>query len=213
MAKSEAAKAMDDLQSQLRPFLKEHGFRVQARTCNRTTVDGLTHVINFQMGRFDPPGTSYIPWFRKNLYGKFTMNIGIYVPEVGLAEFHLSARTFIQEPYCCIRVRLAQLSGAHDVWWQLPANKTTINDIRGRIEQDALPFFARCENRDAVLRELERGTGTLKPRIAQAIILAQRGEAERERELLQAQAKSAPAGHRDYVQQIAEHLNLGRIAQ
>ncbi len=213
MAKSEPAKAMDDLQSQLRPFLKERGFRLQARTCNRTTADGLKHVINFQMGRFDPPGTSYIPWSRKNLYGKFTINIGIYVPEVGLAEYGLSPRAFIQEPYCCIRVRLAQLSGESDVWWKLPASQTTIDDIKGRIEQDALSFFARCENRYAVLQELERGTGTLKPRISQAIILAHRGEVEKAKELLHAQAQSATAEHRDYVQQIAEHLKLGRITE
>ena len=211
MAKSEQAKAMDELQSKLRPFLKEHGFRWQARTCNRTTADGLTHVINLQMGRFDPPGTNYIPWFRKNLYGKFTINVGVYVPEVGLAEFGLPTGRFIQEPYCCIRMRLAQLSEKSDIWWNLPVNQTTIEDVRGRIERDAFAFFARCGNRDALLQELERGAGTLKPRISQAIIFAHRGDFERARELLKAQAQSATAEHRKYVQQIADHLELGLI--
>ena len=36
----------------------------------------------FQMGAFDPPGTTYIPGLRENLYGLFTINLGVYVPDV-----------------------------------------------------------------------------------------------------------------------------------
>jgi hypothetical protein len=201
---------MDDLQLSLRPFLKKHGFRLQARTCNRTTADGLTHVVNFQMSRFDSPGTSYFPWLRKNLYGKFTVNVGVYVPEVGLAEYGAQSRTFVPEVYCCIRMRLGQLGGKSDVWWSLPGNKATIQDIQVRIERDAFPFLARCENRDGVLQELALGTGTLTPRISRAIILAHRGEFDDARELLRNQINATPsAKHCEYVQQIAERLNLG----
>ena len=34
------------------------------------------------MGSFDPPGTTHIPGLRENLYGRFTVNLGVYVPEV-----------------------------------------------------------------------------------------------------------------------------------
>ena len=82
MAKSEPAIQMDEVQKQLYHSLTERGYRAKARTLSRTTPEGLIHVINFQMGRFDPPGTNYIPWLREKLYGRFTVNIGVHVPEV-----------------------------------------------------------------------------------------------------------------------------------
>jgi len=63
------------------------------------------------MGRFDPPGTSYIPWFRKNLYGKFTVNVGVYVPEVAILRYGSKGRSFALEVECCVRMRLVQLRG------------------------------------------------------------------------------------------------------
>jgi hypothetical protein len=94
--KSDIAKSLDGLQAKLRPVLKDYGFRARGRTFNRTTSDGLTQVVNLQMGRFDPPGTTYVPGLRDNLYGKFTVNLGAFVPEVAstLAERHQN-RSFL----------------------------------------------------------------------------------------------------------------------
>jgi hypothetical protein len=50
MAKSESSEGMDKLQKKLSSFMKERNFRVRGRTYNRRTLDGLTQVINFQMG-------------------------------------------------------------------------------------------------------------------------------------------------------------------
>lgn len=69
MSKSALAASLDDLQTHLDPLLQAR-FRGHGRTYNRTTADGLTHVVGFQMGRFDPPGTTYIPGLRENLYGR-----------------------------------------------------------------------------------------------------------------------------------------------
>jgi hypothetical protein len=217
MAKSKAAEELDHLQSQLRPFLKEHGFRIRARTSNRQTSDGLTHVINFQMGRFDPPGTSYIPWFRKNLYGVFTVNVGVYVPEVATAQLGIQPRSFVQEVDCCMRERLGMLGPEHsDRWWDLPSNRDTAADLEQRLERDALSLPERFESRDSVLDELGRaeeisGIGG-PPRIICAIMLAHRGQIGRARDLLAAQIRlSASPKHSEYVQALADRLGLGRI--
>jgi hypothetical protein len=61
VAKSKFAIAVDQLQSALRPLLKSRGFKVPGRTFNRLTEDGLTQVVNLQMGPSDPPGTTYVP--------------------------------------------------------------------------------------------------------------------------------------------------------
>jgi len=64
--KSKPVQAVDELQASVRPFLKELGFR--ARAFNRTTSDGITQVIEFQLARFDPPGAQIYVGFRQNLW-------------------------------------------------------------------------------------------------------------------------------------------------
>lgn len=217
MAKTESARAMDELQMRLQPGLKECGFRMRSRTFNRTTSDGLTHVINFQMGRFDPPGTSYIPWFRKNLYGKFTINIGVYAPEVAMAKYGNRPCSAVQEVECCVRMRLAHLSGElSDRWWDLPAGSKTEADLKRRFERDAFPFLARFDHRDSLLHELEHNQDIAAsggpPRITRAVILAARGQLEEARDLLRTQVRLAEdQGHSEYVQGLAERLGLRRI--
>jgi hypothetical protein len=80
--KSDLATRLDELQAEIGAALKERGFRARGRAFNHTTSDGLTEVVQLQMGSFDPPGTAYIPGLRENLYGKFTVNLGVFVPEV-----------------------------------------------------------------------------------------------------------------------------------
>ena len=84
--KSDLAKTLDELQVRLHPTLKEWGFRTRSRAFNRTSPDELTEVIQLQMGSFDLPGTTYIPGLRENRYGMFTINMGVFVPEI--AEQH-----------------------------------------------------------------------------------------------------------------------------
>src|SRR5262245_66095328 len=79
MAKSEFAKALDGLQSGLLSVLKGHGFLARGGTFNRRKADGLVDVVNLRMGMSDPPGTEPIPAV---LERRFTVDLGIYVPEV-----------------------------------------------------------------------------------------------------------------------------------
>jgi hypothetical protein len=87
MAKSELAKMVDQIQNGLRPLFKKQGFRVNGRTFNRVTQDGLTQVVNIQMGPYEPPGSTEISGLRDDLYGAFTVNLGVYVPE-GCGRVH-----------------------------------------------------------------------------------------------------------------------------
>jgi hypothetical protein len=80
--KSDLAKTLDELQGKLRSALAEYGFRARGRVLNRRTSDGMTEVVQIQMGSFDPPGTTYVPGLRENRYGKFAINLGVFVPEV-----------------------------------------------------------------------------------------------------------------------------------
>ena len=145
---------MDEVQASVRPFLKELGFRARARAFNRTTSDGITQVIEFQLARFDPPGTHYVG-FRQNLYGKFTVNVGVYVPELDtFAPPAAGKQPFVHEYDCWISERLGILGPEHmDIWWDLEPPHEQAAEVFHRIERDALPFLAQFEARDAILNQ------------------------------------------------------------
>lgn len=215
MAKSPAALELDELQKALKPFMKRQGFKVRARTFNRTTDDGLTQVINLQMGASDPPGTTYIPGFRENLHGRFTVNLGVYVPEVARHRGG-EARAFVREYHCCVRERLGEVGPERkDLWWKITSASTLLEDIEARLERDALPYLDRHASRDAILRACQESSGALgyaggPARIVAAIILAERGDKNGARALLARQAQETEnPNHSAYVRSLAAELGLG----
>src|SRR5262249_7835333 len=156
-----AALAMNDLVAAVHPRLKDLRFRKRRHTFNRIIQpDGLIHEINFQMGAFDPPGTAEIPGLRPNLYGRFTINLGVWLP--GLTEpgsrspAHHSAR-FINDYNCHLRARIGELlPEAADTWWRLSAPADQLAAIvSSAITGHALPWLARFSTWDDTLRQLE----------------------------------------------------------
>jgi hypothetical protein len=226
MAKSELMREMRDLQAKLNPFFKGRNFRRLGGTYNRITADGLTHVVNFQKERFDPPGTTSIPGFRENLYGKFTINVGVYVPEVQLFGSGGKEPKFVAEYYCCVRERLGTLGPERvDIWWELKKEpdsvEEVVNEIRQRLEVDAFPFLARFETREALLSELLSGPSTAsyrspRSRVDCAIILAARGQRSEAHDLLAAHRAAhirerGHPGHLKYLEDLAVELGLENL--
>lgn len=217
--KSDLARTLDELQAKLRPTLKEWGFRARGRGFNRTTSDDLTDVIQLQMGSFDPPGTTYIPRLRENRYGMFTVNLGVFVPEVAEQYGSGAPKSFIQEYHCCVRTRLPLLGPEHrDVWWEIGSNDALVQEMLRRLTRDALPFFKQFESRDAILREwlgvAKSPFAIIPPRIACAIILVRRGQNDDARALLAAQAQETlNPGHPAYVRKLSEKLGLGDLGR
>lgn len=215
--KSDLAKSLERVQAKLRPFLKDWGFRTRDRTFNRTTSDGLTEVVKIQMGSFDPPGTTYVPGLRENLYGKFTINLGIFVPEVAEQHGGGTPKSFVQEYHCCIRTRLPVLGPeGKDAWWDIQAHDSLVQDLLQRFERDAIPFFKKFETRDDILKQWLAISKALyafsPPRIVCAIILAERGRKEDARVLLAAQAKETlNPEHPAYVRRLADKLGVGDL--
>ena len=215
--KSDLAKRLDALQAKLRPALKQYGFRASGRTFNRLTPDGLTEVVTIQMGSFDPPGTTYVPGLRQNLYGKFTMNLGVFVPEVSEQRGGAAGKSFIQEYHCCVRARLPVLGPeARDLWWDIRADEALAEELLERIARDAFPFFKKFETRDAILEQWlpapKSPFAFTPPRIVCAIILAKRSRNDEARVLLAAQAtETLNPGHPAYVRRLAVQLGLGDL--
>lgn len=215
--KSDLAKNLDKIQRQLRPLLKQQGFRERGRSFNRTTADGLTHVLAIWMANFDPPGTKHIPGLRSDYYGKFTIDIGVFVPEVHKWTKSYSPREFIREPECCMRRRLGTLkTDFTDVWWDIRTDAAFIDDLQRRLRDTAFPFYERAENRDSILQQCvdsdyERLGFETPPRIVCAIILFERGERDAARSLLRQHIQNSDdhPGHVEYVRGLMERMGLG----
>jgi hypothetical protein len=227
MTKSEPVRILKDMQQHLRGIFRERNFRVRGRTYNRTTSDGLTHVVNFQMGRFDPPGTVPVPELRVNYYRKFTVNVGVYVPEVHVFSSGGKEPKFVAEYYCCVRERLGRLGPERvDIWWETQNDtdqvEEVVDEIRQRLEMDGFPFLARFETRDALLKEFLNEAPTAnyaspRSRVVCAIVLAARDQRSEARDLLVAhrathiRERGHPA-HLNYLEDLAVKLGLGSLA-
>jgi len=217
MAKSTYAQAVDEIRKALRPLMKSRGFRVRGRTFNRTTEDGLTQVVNIQMGASDPPGTTYIAGLRENMHGLFTVNLGVYVPEVARYHGGGEAGAWVQEYHCCVRARLGEVSGENrDLWWPSRFDDAVVDDIRNRLEPGGFAFLERFSTRDKILGEFHDSSERVgvggPPRIVTAIILAERGQKDLARELLAKQVlETRNPGHPDYVRKLAKRLGIENL--
>jgi hypothetical protein len=215
---SEFVKAVDSIQRSLRPTLKQHGFNVRGRTFNRVTDDGLTQVINLQMGPSDPPGTTYVPGLTQNLHGLFTINLGVHIPEVAEATIGGVSKPWVQDYDCAIRERLGPASGStQDVWWHARDTSEVLADVQPLLLTYGLAFLDRFRSRNLILDELTGHGDNLAhcavPRIVSAIILAKRGRTDAARSLMAAQASenTRNPGHATYVRELAERLGLGEV--
>ena len=211
--KSAFVDALDAIQKCVSPLLKLQGFAVRGRTFNRTTAERLTHVIKLQMGSYDPPGTTYIPGLRENLYGKFAVNLGVYVPEVARDHGGGEAKSIVQEYHCCIRARLGNLGPERtDIWWSIEQDQSLISDVIFRLENEALPFLGRFQTREDVLTELATDKWSAfvaVPRIVKAVILVGMGRNSEAEMLLAAQVnETRNPGHPAYVRRLANKLGL-----
>jgi hypothetical protein len=159
---TEAAALMKAHVVHVQPVLKTSGYRKRGNAFNRSTEPGVVHVIHFQMGAFDPPGTIEIPGLRPNLYGLFIVNLGVFVEDAWRLEKIRftsdgppSAKAFINEYDCQIRHRLADDDGSSPpAWWQL-SDPTAGSRLADRLETEVLPWFDGLSSKATILEALE----------------------------------------------------------
>ena len=209
---------MDTVVAAVTPSMKGHGFRKRGSTFNRSREPGAIAVLNFQMGRFDPPGTYEIPGFRRNLYGQFTVNVGIAFEEVWAIDMATAERPFppfVHEYHCHLRHRLGDLMAAkEDLWWPLGRDVARVADeIAALIDRLALPWLDERDTRRAVLSAWERGkVVSQEPRLPLVIALLylHEGEADTARAtfLDYYRAKHNNASHKHWLATIAPRVGI-----
>lgn len=159
------------------------------------------------MGAFDPPGTVEIPGLRPNLYGKFTVNLGIFVP--AMTRMGTPKSDWINDYNCQLRKRLGEfLPEQADVWWSLE-HPATAEDVRREVIAYGVPWLARFGSYDQIIDVFEaEGRGPLGMHPAAPLDVADLymaiGEREKARDLL---ASYAAAQHNPgHPEVIVEYL-------
>jgi len=209
--------AVDEIQAGLKPYFKQQGFRVRGRIFNRKTSDGLTQIVGIQMGRFDPPGTTPIPEIREDLYGQFTVELAVFVPELHELEFGAKPKDWVHFGYGHLRARLGELCGEEqDLWWPAKPGEAVVTDLLLRLNSAGLPYLERFATREKIIAawtgKEPRILGCEPSRQMVAVLLATRGERARARELLRAEYLEAThAGRKEWLVSTARELGLDPI--
>lgn len=212
-SKSELASFLDEAIVPIRAVLARHGFRARNRTFNRRMDDGIIHVVQVVMGRSDPPGARQMPGFGSDLYGTFSVELGVYVPEVA-RQYGMKAKTFPGEIDCCVRINAAEVGpNGEALAWPIKREATFFNAVADLLEHYAMPFLQRYSDRPSIVNELKDGRASGPggaPRVVAAVILANAGDRDGARGLLQEQdGLDVHPFHRRYLRELAEELQLG----
>ena len=220
-SKSEFGRLMAEVVSRVQPELREAGFRKRRHTFNRTTDEGLVHVVNFQMGQY--PLAPDIPPIRYSMWGSFTVNLGVFVPEVHEVRFGEALR-FVNEYQCetSLRWRLGEfLDEPIDAWWDLRESlDTQTEEVVALLRDRGLPWLDTFRTRADILLAWE-DTGRMEPwrrdklTIAAMVILAERGDERRARKTLEeyvATIEQEP--HKRWVlQEFAPRVGLAGLGE
>jgi hypothetical protein len=211
--------------SEAAPLWKAAGFRKRRHGFNRTTESGLVQVVNFQMGPFEPPGSEGAQAMRKslglagNLYGTFTLNLGVYVSDMVLEDYERQAG-WVNEYNCQLRMRIGELlAERRDIWWSLDDPDVATRVAIDALQEAGLPWLDHLKSRDAILEAYERvgrfGVG-LSPAgpIRIAWLLRARDPQRAEaifRAYLEEPRRPAWAGHARYLEKVFRNTEFGHL--
>jgi hypothetical protein len=136
------------IRTHLHPRLREHGFVGKGRTWNRGA--DFKHVIDLQTPKVRVPGS-----------GSFTMNLGVFVPEVYRIVWDKEPSEFVKETDCVVRTRLGALMDGgildshtpkgkiRDHWWDFDKDTDAAKlgqEVVGLLIDRGLPFMDQFES-------------------------------------------------------------------
>jgi hypothetical protein len=220
--KSEYGQAMEAVVASTAPLMKENSFRKRRHAFNRSRENGVVAVLRFQMGSSDPPGTYVIPGLKDDLYGKFTVNLGVAFEEMWKIDLSSASKPFppfLNEYECHLRLRLGQLATQNmedDVWWPLKGDLDRLGrEVAGLIERFALPWLERFGTRRAVISAWERHEPISREgRLALviAMIYLHEGQLERgRRTFLEYYQSPHNPHHIAWLRQLSSQMGIGSL--
>ena len=211
------AESMAAVVTHCAPILKSSGFRKRRHSFNRALPSDLVHVVDFQMGPFDPPGTEYVPPFRVNLYGRFTINLGVYVPEIA-RRLDSSRNGWVNEYDCHMRQRIgAVMPDRVDTWWPLDDPPRAAEAAADALEGHGLPWLDDYRDHDAItaayLRDQREHLGMAPAAgLHVGLMLLERGDHATGSSVLREYIRQPlNSAHREYVVELLTRQGLQEL--
>jgi len=137
------------------PLLKQRGFRKRRYGFNRTTTEGLVHVVHFWMAPFEPPAWTEVPGLRERRYGGFRLDFGVWVPE--MERMGPPRSDWINEYNCELRATIGRLidpGSWADFWWDLQREDAAQTAETALLKQ-GLPWLDRFATKADILLAFE----------------------------------------------------------
>jgi hypothetical protein len=190
---------------ELKPLLRAHGFRKRRNTFNRETEPGLVHVVTLAMGRYELYGEPHDPFSGE--YGFYWILWGVYLEEIGRRLRGDSARDFVTEAHCELRLHSGHRDEAPREGWYLGEELELLAaDATAFLEETVLPYLDRLRSRDAIVREWERAPESVpftRRGLAIAMLELERGNVDRAVDLVSEYLRKGDfhPSHRGWVMQ------------
>lgn len=172
----------DLMKKHVAPLLKQCGFKKKELTWNKSK-DGIVQVVDFQLSCFSGDGEE-----------DFTINLGVFDPQVWKKCWGKEPPKFIKEEDCFPRIRVGQLLNesseqSTDHWWTCNANSIESElgkEIEVVLEERCLPFLDDMLDQNEVVNFYSSSSDHLMPieKIYLAIIKNSVGDAHSSDELL-----------------------------
>ena len=204
---------LDEVEKKLFATLKPIGFKKKGRTFNRETEKDIFRVINFQSGQY-PIGQNYeVPGLRENLYGKFTINLGVCVDSLYKFQSPTVNKTFYKEYECQIRTRLCNLTKGQDYWWTINNNVDDIaKELNEGLATAGLDWFAGVDTKEKIIKNFGNAPYTSTPRAKLDVaLLFWFDDKEKGSALFNEYFHSIPKsknGHKEYVEELAKEIGI-----
>jgi len=155
--------------------LKPLGFKKKGNNFYRQLAD-LGQIINVQKSAY----------YSKD-HIKFTINIGLFIPEYWLVHFNYHdgiVPDFPTEPVCAIRIRIGKLRYGIDKWFDVNQFTDILelkNETIENLEHYIIPYFERSKTKADIVKLLDDETTPLT-HFLKLIILGEYKEFERAQE-------------------------------
>lgn len=137
---------------ELRPTLRQRGFRKVRNTFNRMSPAAVAQVMAFQLPRIDPP-TLRDPGYRDPNLGKFWLSLGI--APVGLGTTPAPYGRFVTEAWCLFRLNPGRLlPEPRDMSWDLTDPDQAVEEFH-EVLASVEAWFEQADTPEKILGLLE----------------------------------------------------------
>lgn len=203
---SEPAARMDEVVRAVHPLLREHGFKKQRHAFPRDVGAGITHAIQFEMGRYEPH-----PDRRPGLYGAFRVEMGVYVDAIAELLGEPKPR-FVRAYECHFRECPGALVEGEDTWWTLDQPLGDLAEGTAELLSGvALPWLDSLDTVDGILAAWHAGELRTAPQPLYAVAMLHyaRGDRRVATEMLRAElGRTQHRGAAEHLVALARRLGL-----